>query len=878
MEKRLKVRLKAFLSIAIISVAAVFLAAWVFENLVLKTTLHKIISSAIKSRTGASSVSMEIRRAGFTRSGISALKCSFPDGSELAVQYINAEYSLGDLFKGRISTLSLSGLELSCSLTKDGLQVKGIEAKSNNSSDAATGKAQEKSKLIPPLPFESLILRSSFLNFEFEGRKLQIPFDMDIKNSAEQCRVKLTLKPRGQKISAGLLYSEKDRKLLIEDMNGEIEPGLFDDWFSLLPQKMRGNGQLKFRLDSELNLSTLKPSLLYLHIALSPDFRLRYGHGEISGQAKSSIVLNAGASAVTFTAINIKTRFRDYSALLEDCSIKAGYKEKMTGEGKLSALLPDGGAFTLNAPFSIVQDDGLFKLTIKDSPILLKGASLKVPDCELSFSKALLNSEVLSNGNADIRLDINGLEAAYKTKYRLNADKLALQMSNSTELCKLNADIFNFTASEETRMLSGKKLSFQYEPGKNTKTLELNEISVADRKLGLEISNVKSKMTMQNKLIEGKLSASSIKYNGINFGEFTSEISTPTDNGPELKGRLSASPELPGLSTEIQCRASNDFKQAELSFQSSARKENSFKSSVFMKKSPQMTLSGKIQASGTLSYKEGSDPHAEAKLSIKDGQFVLNNPSIIVDSLNLEASIPDLLTLKGSSAELGFEKLRSGSFKINDAKLKARAENASLYVIDDCKFKFCEGDMSFSNLTIRPGMQSLETTVFCENISLPLFLDQFGIGSAASGDGKISGKLPLKIDSQGKLNLNGGYLSSNTGESGKIKLTGMEFLTAGASDIHLELSSEALKDFTYKWVRLTLSQDDDKLLIRMQTDGKPERPLPFVYKSEEGTFVRAEVNSKGSEFQGIRLDVNFRLPLNRSIETAKALSRIFSGK
>ncbi len=593
---------------------------------------------------------------------------------------------------------------------------------------------------------------------------------------------------------------------------------------------------------------------------------------------KSSLVLNAGASAGTFTINNLKTQIKDYSAILEDCSIKAGYKDSVSGEAKLAVNIPDGGAFTVNAPFHVTKEGDIFSLKIKDCPILLKSSSLKVPSAELGFSSALLNAELKNNKNADIRLDINGIDAKLKTICKLTADKFAIRAQNGSEGLILKTELDTFSLSEGSKNISGGKVQFSYEFDKNIKTLQLEKLSASDKTLNLEFSNIGSHLKMQDKNIEGKIAAASIKYTGLRFGEFNAEISSPTSEGSELKGRLSGSPDLPGLISEITCRSSSDFKQAELKIQSSAKKENSFKSTVFLKNTPQMTLNGKINASGLLRYKEGKDIQAEAKLSVEDAQFVLTNPSITIDSLNLTATAPDLMNLKGASAELSFEKLRSGSFKVNDAKLKARAETAKLYVIDDCKFKFCDGDMSFSNLTIRPGMKSLESTIFCENISLPLFLDQFGIGSAASGEGKISGKLPVKIDSQGNLNLNGGYLSSTTGETGKIKLTGMEFLTAGASDIHLELSSEALKDFTYQWVRLTLSQNDDKLLIRMQTDGKPEKPLPFVYKSEEGRFVKAEVNSKGSEFQGIRLDVNFRLPLNRSIETAKALSRIFSGK
>jgi hypothetical protein len=49
----------------------------------------------------------------------------------------------------------------------------------------------------------------------------------------------------------------------------------------------------------------------------------------------------------------------------------------------------------------------------------------------------------------------------------------------------------------------------------------------------------------------------------------------------------------------------------------------------------------------------------------------------------------------------------------------------------------------------------------------------------------------------------------------------------------------------------------------LQFDGKPNLPLPFVYKKELGGFARVTAGSPGSHFQGISLDINLRLPLNQ---------------
>ena len=64
-------------------------------------------------------------------------------------------------------------------------------------------------------------------------------------------------------------------------------------------------------------------------------------------------------------------------------------------------------------------------------------------------------------------------------------------------------------------------------------------------------------------------------------------------------------------------------------------------------------------------------------------------------------------------------------------------------------------------------------------------------------------------------------------------------------------------------MKLRLSTEAENLLLRLELDGKPAQPLPFTYNRQLGTFTRIEAKSKQGIDYPIRLDVNFRLPLNR---------------
>ena len=90
----------------------------------------------------------------------------------------------------------------------------------------------------------------------------------------------------------------------------------------------------------------------------------------------------------------------------------------------------------------------------------------------------------------------------------------------------------------------------------------------------------------------------------------------------------------------------------------------------------------------------------------------------------------------------------------------------------------------------------------------------------------------------------------------------------------MELAREALKDYDYSWAKLNITSQGEELLLQMQMDGKPAKTLPFVYSKDIGGFMKVEADVKGSKFQGIRLDVNFRLPLNKILQYKELIEMI----
>jgi len=150
----------------------------------------------------------------------------------------------------------------------------------------------------------------------------------------------------------------------------------------------------------------------------------------------------------------------------------------------------------------------------------------------------------------------------------------------------------------------------------------------------------------------------------------------------------------------------------------------------------------------------------------------------------------------------------------------------------------------------------------------------------SQGEGTLNGRIPVTY-SDGEIAFNNGFLFSTPGSGGKVIVANTDRLTAGIpmenpQFAQLDLAKEALKDFDYKWAKLVFNTVDDTLYVNMEMDGKPSKPLPFEYKKDIGSFVRVDARSPGSHFQGIKLDINLKLPFNQVMKFGNQLKTLLN--
>lgn len=292
----------------------------------------------------------------------------------------------------------------------------------------------------------------------------------------------------------------------------------------------------------------------------------------------------------------------------------------------------------------------------------------------------------------------------------------------------------------------------------------------------------------------------------------------------------------------------------------------------FTAASPQITVlqngingNGRLALDGTLKF-SGNDLQGQMQADFQNGRLEFTKNEYVIDGIVLSVNFPSLPQIKTDSGqELRFSKASFGNLSITDGRVAWQLESTGSLFIENSVFQWAGGSLNIDEMRLVPDEDQQFITIVCKRLDLIEVLQQLGITNAA-GEGTVSGKVPLLLGKK-SIDFEDGLLSSSPGEGGRIQIAAFELLTAGIPRdspqfAQIDLAAEALKNFKYNWVKLFLHSTGEDLVMQLQMDGKPLQSLPFSYNSETGMFSRIEDGSQGID-QPVRLDVNFRFPLNR---------------
>jgi hypothetical protein len=282
-----------------------------------------------------------------------------------------------------------------------------------------------------------------------------------------------------------------------------------------------------------------------------------------------------------------------------------------------------------------------------------------------------------------------------------------------------------------------------------------------------------------------------------------------------------------------------------------------------------VTLSGTVSAQGKASI-SSKGLSGDVDVAMEGGELRVAEKKITVAGIDAILRFPELPRIRSGPAQpIRFTRAAMGGIVVDGGMFDVQVESENTLFIEKGRLLWCGGKVDSQALRITAGKQDYNVSLYCQRLELSRILEQLGSVNAR-GAGTVNGRIPIAY-SNGRIRFDNGFLFSTPGEGGQIQLTGTEMLTRGMPAgtpqfAQVELAQAALKDYAYTWAKLGLMSEGEDFVMRLQFDGKPANPLPFVYKKEIGGFVRVEAGAQGSVFQGIGLDVNLRLPLNQLLQ------------
>jgi len=266
--------------------------------------------------------------------------------------------------------------------------------------------------------------------------------------------------------------------------------------------------------------------------------------------------------------------------------------------------------------------------------------------------------------------------------------------------------------------------------------------------------------------------------------------------------------------------------------------------------------------------------------NVSDGNISIPDMNLTATGINTVVDFNNLLVPKSVPGQiLTIDSIQVNKIKIDEAKVRFTIEDTRSLLIENIRFKWCNGLVSSESIRFPQENNAYSLSLYCDRLELAQLLKQVGAFNA-QGSGTLNGRIPV-VYSDGNISFDNGFLFSTPGSGGKVVIENTDSITAGIPMdsprfVQLDLAREALKDFEYKWAKLIFNTFEETLFVNMELDGKPSQPLPFEYRKDLGSFIRVDTSSPGSIFQGIKLDVNLKLPFNEVMKFGNKLKSVFN--
>lgn len=909
---------KVFVSaIALFSLAGLAVCLLAVACCIIPLVFQSRLVPEMARKIGVQAITCKVGRIGFRETTFGPIAAGLTAQPAISADSIRLSYTPSSLFRGRIDRITVSGMKIHARLHNGRISLPGIRG-DETPGPGEQGKISPTKASLPSLPltFDELLIEDALLVIGKGGNRLRFPFDIRVVPEQPGFRamaVEVAGYPFGSRINASGRIDLAGSSAEAEFRGRMLELAQVAAALPPVPDLT-----VSGRADIEGNiLIDLAPFEIKTFSAVARCRRTRIDHPGVSLVNLSSpegseipirLAVNktgGGEWAVAVSPISIPL---PVPVRLEEmnCRMAVG-RGALETTGTFSMVLP---AFSRNHPFPVqsghpLASDGRFNaswvapdrwqftLGFKQGQAAgsrpagpwtarIGGADLSARQPELTVS----GSGTQRAGDFRFRLDLPEFDAREGSSV-VHTARISLEGSSRMDRSKgplmLTADFTTRVSGIKLAMAAAKgdiadaaadgRILVEGGTVKRAEALaKFSGATFSDDGMGLRVEGIRGQLPLhwppEGGGRNGMLSASGLKWKRHALGSVAAVIRQEgpaiafsgthvSEVLPELKLLFSGST---GMDSTGKGRTAVDFKISDY------RPPGGIDLGAYIAGAQGVRATGMMNAAGRAIL--GSGPvRCMVDASVTGGALFSDADGFAVEGVKLSISLPDLLALRSTAGQqLTFETARLGDLTADGGSVTFRIDPPGTLFIEKGSFLWCGGHMDIHALRISPDRKEYRTVLYCDRLLLSEILEQLG-AAQAEGGGTLNGKIPLHIQS-GDLSFDNGFLYSTPGEEGTIRLSNTEILTAGIPrDLpqyaQLDLAREALKDYTYRWVKLGLNTEKETLLLKMQMDGKPAKPLPFEYDPKTGGFIRAGQGSKGSIFQGISLDVNFRLPLNK---------------
>ncbi|MDX9787724.1 MAG: YdbH domain-containing protein [Desulfobacterales bacterium] len=905
-------------SLLLLGTALIFFVLLTAFYSILPGVVESRVIAAIEAKAGLGHLTLRVRSIGFTGTDISDVRLGEKSANGPVIDSIRFEYSPIELVRGRIARIIVSGVFLSLDyqssvVTVDGLDLRALAASSPDAAPAYTA-----------LPFSigSVSLRNSAVSLRYQDTRIYCPFEMTIHPDNGMTGIErflIQLSPWAQRL---LIAGSLDglRKVARITLSGDALRLESLSAFSPFSPELRLRGEADIGAQATLALAPFSVTSVSAVCRLRPE---NVGYQGISIKSPPHVDNTPAAIHLTLSSDDLNGWKIDLSPFTLDfpggsvsaeavCSVQpaasgmaveAEVRTKVSAEAKessntsaLNTVIPpmrwalsatSAGTTGWQARLNGRIDTQAFDRT---KVLQIDRTSLWIGPPEITASAEATATEV----SASYRLQVPGVSVR-QDKTQVSFPMINLSGTATHSFDGAGQDQLNFSIEIPQTRLSSGTISGQLPEGIRVSGDWINPFqsgagltgvigfsggSLAFPPRSLVFAGVAAKMPFQWPLTEkatsGSFSIASIKWDKRALGGVKLALRQEAD-GVNFSGKYD-SLLMPKLAVNVLgCveRLADDWRASVQARLPDYHCPEEMDLGRIHSAVAGILFSGEINLSADLNF-SAAERHAALSMGMKNAAVRVPEMKAALNGIFAELDFPNMFTLRSAPKQaFRVARMSYGDIEATDLTADFQIESPTSLFIEQSRFKWCRGNISTQSFRISPGVNDYRLTLYCDRLNLADMLRQFG-AAKADGEGAVNGKIPLSY-SDGKLSFQDGFLYSTPGAGGSIHVTETQMLTSAMSPdspeyIQMDIAREALKNFEYSWVKMNLGTEGKDLLMRLTFDGKPAGELPFTFKRETGSFVRVTTEAKGSVFQGIRLNVNFRLPLDDILKYKEILN------